>query len=199
MFIAGGRENVRYRSLGISYHQTVDIVHQDGTTCESHDIPDLPKQLEGFGLASKNNHLIYLCGGQHRLTSSGSPCFYTCGNYLFFKYFIVEDVMIIAGGRSTVRYRAEGELDKQTLDVIHPNGNACNSSGLPDIPESLEGFGMASKKDRIIYICGGMKKCLNCRTCSGTPCDCFTACGMYGQGHFIFDSPYFWSIHIVRK
>ena len=107
--------------------------------------------------------------------------------------------MIIAGGRSTVRYRAEGELDKQTLDVIHPNGNACNSSGLPAIPESLEGFGMASRKDRMIYICGGMKKCLNCRTCSGTPCDCFTACGMYGHGQLIFDSPYFWSIHIVRK
>ena len=84
MFIAGGREDVRYRSLGISYHQTVDIVHQDGTTCASHDIPDLPKQLEGFGLASKRDHLIYLCGGQHRLAPSGNACFSTCGNYLFF-------------------------------------------------------------------------------------------------------------------
>ena len=104
--------------------------------------------------------------------------------------------MIIAGGRNTVRYRAEGELDKQTMDVIHPNWTVCNNTGLPDIPESLEGFGMASKNDRFIYICGGMKKCLLCRTCSGTPCDCFSACGMYRQGRRIFDNLHFWSIHI---
>ena len=113
-----------------------------------------------------------------------------------FPYFLVEDVMIIAGGRNTVRYRAEGELDKQTMDVIHPNGTVCNNTGLPDIPESLEGFGMASKNDRFIYICGGMKKCLLCRTCSGTPCDCFSACGMYRQGRRIFDNLHFWSMHI---
>ena len=48
MFIAGGRKDVKYRSQGVSYNQTIDIVHQDATTCKSHDIPDIPKQF--FGL-----------------------------------------------------------------------------------------------------------------------------------------------------
>ena len=85
MFIAGGREKVKYLRQGDNYHQTVDIVHLDGTKCGSHDIPNLPKELEGFGMASRHDRLVYLCGGSNTV-KNGNACFESCGNY-FFLYF----------------------------------------------------------------------------------------------------------------
>ena len=81
--------------------------------------------------------------------------------------FIVEDIMVIAGGRPTVRYKSNEYL--QTLDAIHSDGRVCKNHNLPQSPKTLEGFGMASRKDRYIYICGGMER----------NSYCFTTCGMY--------------------
>ena len=84
--------------------------------------------------------------------------------------FIVEDVMVIAGGRPTVKYRIESTNEySKTLDVIHSDGRVCGIHDLPDLPKTLEGFGMASKKDRYIYVCGGQER----------DNYCFTTCGMY--------------------
>ena len=80
MVIAGGRDDVRYRLLGETYHKTLDVVSSYGKVCANHDLPHLPEELEGFGMASRNNRYIYVCGGQNR----GSTCFHTCGNYIFF-------------------------------------------------------------------------------------------------------------------
>ena len=85
--------------------------------------------------------------------------------------------MVIAGGRTSVKYPSDGELHHKTLDVIHPNGTVCNGHGLPDLPEVLEGFGMTSRKNRYIYVCGGQKRCINCRNGGSIPC--WLTCGMY--------------------
>ena len=92
--------------------------------------------------------------------------------------------MVIAGGNPAVSYVTDGELYHQTLDVIHSDGTVCSGHDLPDLPENLEGFGIASKHDRYIYICGGQKRCLACRNTNSIPC--FTTCGMYGLGQYIF-------------
>ena len=68
---------------------------------------------------------------------------------------IVEDVLVIAGGRPEVNYRMSGPDWLTTLDVVMSDGRVCTTPGLPDLPEKLEGFGMTSKKDRYIYVCGG--------------------------------------------
>ena len=80
MVIAGGSDNVRYRLLGESYHKALDVVNSYGTVCGNHDLPDLPEELEGFGMASRKGRYIYVCGGQNR----GTTCFDSCGNYIFF-------------------------------------------------------------------------------------------------------------------
>ena len=68
---------------------------------------------------------------------------------------IVEDVLVIAGGRPEINYRMSGPDWLETLDVVMSDGRVCTTPGLPDLPEKLEGFGMTSKKDRYIYVCGG--------------------------------------------
>ena len=79
MVIAGGRDNVKYKLQGETYHKTLDVVNSDGNVCEDHDLTDLPEELEGFGMASRQGRYIYVCGGQNR----GTTCFYHCGNYIF--------------------------------------------------------------------------------------------------------------------
>ena len=81
MVIAGGRSTVKYVAQGETYHKSLDVVRLDGSVCGSHSLPDLPKELEGFGMASKNNRYIYVCGGQNRRSQS-SDCFTNCGNYV---------------------------------------------------------------------------------------------------------------------
>ena len=71
---------------------------------------------------------------------------------------IVEDVLVIAGGRPEIRYSSSGPDYLKTLDVVMSDGRVCTTPGLPDLPEKLEGFGMTSKKDRYIYVCGGTKR-----------------------------------------
>ena len=84
--------------------------------------------------------------------------------------------MVIGGGRASVKYRSDGEVYHQTLDVVNSGGGVCKEHDLPELPEQLEGFGMTSKKDRYIFVCGGQKRCLTCRQGS----ECFYTCGMYG-------------------
>ena len=79
MVIAGGRDDVRYRLLGETYHRSLDVINSRGTKCTSHGLPDLPEELEGFGMASRRGRYIYVCGGQNR----GVNCFTSCGNYIF--------------------------------------------------------------------------------------------------------------------
>jgi hypothetical protein len=79
MIIAGGRDDVRYDILSATYHKTLDVINSHGQACADHDLPDLPEELEGFGMASRNNRYIYVCGGINR----GANCFTTCGNYIF--------------------------------------------------------------------------------------------------------------------
>ena len=79
---------------------------------------------------------------------------------------IVEDVLVIAGGRPDTNYRLSGPDHIKTLDVVMSDGRVCTTPGLPDLPEKLEGFGMTSKKDRYIYVCGGTIKE-----------SCFVTCG----------------------
>ena len=86
MLIAGGRPSVKYLKQSEPYHKTIDIVLQDGKKCQSHDIPELAKELEGFGMTSKNDRFVYVCGGQHRL-KNGADCFTNCGNYFSFSLF----------------------------------------------------------------------------------------------------------------
>ena len=71
---------------------------------------------------------------------------------------IVEDVLVIAGGRPEISYRLSGSDYLKTIDVVMSDGRVCTTPGLPDLPEKLEGFGMTSKKDRYIYVCGGTKR-----------------------------------------
>ena len=83
MVIAGGRGEVKYTEGGEEYAKTLDVVHSNGMIegihCGANDLPELPKNLEGFGMASKKDRFIYVCGGQDR----GPSCFNNCGNYLF--------------------------------------------------------------------------------------------------------------------
>ena len=44
--------------------------------------------------------------------------------------------MVIAGGRPTVKFPADGELYYQTLDVIQSDGSVCSGHDLPDLPEN---------------------------------------------------------------
>ena len=67
MVIAGGRATVTYGSASDTelYYQTLDVIQSDGRVCSDHDLPSLPENLEGFGIASKHGRLIYVCGGQN--------------------------------------------------------------------------------------------------------------------------------------
>ena len=54
----------------------------DGRVCTTPGLPDLPEKLEGFGMTSKKDRYIYVCGGTKR-----EYCFYTCGKMFFFILF----------------------------------------------------------------------------------------------------------------
>ena len=70
---------------------------------------------------------------------------------------LVQDVMLIAGGKDTTTYKDPAGYVK-TLDVVMPDGTTCSEPSLPLIPERLEGFGIAARKNRYIYMCGGIKR-----------------------------------------
>ena len=79
--------------------------------------------------------------------------------------------MVIAGGRKTTVTNSMSAEHWKTLDVIRADGSACTESNhnLPELPKTLEGFGMTSRKDRYLHVCGGIKKTSSC----------FITCGMY--------------------
>jgi hypothetical protein len=87
MVIAGGRATVTYGSASDSelYYQTLDVIQSDGRVCSDHDLPSLPENLEGFGIASKHGRFIYVCGGKndgmYRLRS-----IYFCRPKIFWVY-----------------------------------------------------------------------------------------------------------------
>ena len=65
--------------------------------------------------------------------------------------------MLIAGGKNVASYEDPAGYSK-TLSVVMPDGNPCSESTLPEMPKFLEGFGMASRKNRYIYLCGGIER-----------------------------------------
>ena len=69
---------------------------------------------------------------------------------------LVQEVMLIAGGNTEVSYTSPSTVSK-SLNIVMPDGVTC-SEALPELPKSLEGFGMASRKNRYIYLCGGIER-----------------------------------------
>ena len=115
--------------------------------------------------------------------------------------------MVIAGGLKQVQYKIRNFDYWKTVDVVQSDGSVCADHGLPELPEFLEGFGMTSKKDRYIYICGGQKRCTNCRNClackvnGGTSGNngCWNNCGMYRlRSPYIFDNLHFWGLYVQQ-
>ena len=70
---------------------------------------------------------------------------------------LVQDVMLIAGGKLTATYQNPAGYVK-TMEVVMPDGTTCSEPSLPLLPERLEGFGIAARKNRYIYMCGGIKR-----------------------------------------
>ena len=69
---------------------------------------------------------------------------------------LVQEVMLIAGGNTEVSYTSPSTVSK-SLNIVMPDGDTCSET-LPELPKSLEGFGMASRKNRYIYLCGGIER-----------------------------------------
>ena len=56
-----------------------EIIRSDGSTCvpsSGSPIPNLPKSLKNFALASRKDRYIYLCGGNY-LTYTGREYFFS--------------------------------------------------------------------------------------------------------------------------
>ena len=70
--------------------------------------------------------------------------------------------MLIAGGKASVE---TSQAYNKTLSVVMPDGSKCPEAGLPELPKILEGFGMTSKKDRYVFVCGGTR--YSCGACGG--------------------------------
>ena len=50
---------------------------------QDHDLPDLPENLEGFGIAQAFDRYVYICGGYDRSsTKSATPACSGCGKML---------------------------------------------------------------------------------------------------------------------
>ena len=69
-------------------------------------------------------------------------------------FFSVQDVMMIVGGKTEASYKNTAGYKKTML----PNGETCTHD-IPNFTQvPLEGFGMASRKNRYVYLCGGIKR-----------------------------------------
>ena len=65
MMIVGGKTDASYKNTA-GYKKTIFTVMPNGETC-THDIPNFTQvPLEGFGMASRKNRYVYLCGGIKR-------------------------------------------------------------------------------------------------------------------------------------
>ena len=47
---------------------TWSIIMSGGVECTDHGLPDIPVELDGFGLAQAHDRFIYLCGGRDATT-----------------------------------------------------------------------------------------------------------------------------------
>ena len=63
-------------------------------------------------------------------------------------FLVVEDILAIAGGFGASGFQL-------TWSIVMPGGRECTTHDLPDIPNVLEGFGLAQAYDRYIFLCGG--------------------------------------------
>ena len=77
MLIAGGKSETGlvYDPGTEGYDKSIDVVMANGETatiCSDTNLPELPKHLEGFGMTSRKNRYIYLCGGIERNTDTGT-------------------------------------------------------------------------------------------------------------------------------
>ena len=65
--------------------------------------------------------------------------------------------MMIVGGKSTATFKdTTGYL--KTISLVLPDGRMCTDTSLPEFDIPLEGFGLASRKNRYVYMCGGIKR-----------------------------------------
>ena len=73
--------------------------------------------------------------------------------------FVVQDVMMIVGGKDVATYTENAGYSKSAT-VVMPDGTQCSAvePSLPELPKRLEGFGMASRKNRYTYVCGGIER-----------------------------------------
>ena len=70
----------------------------------------------------------------------------------------VEDVMLVVGGTDDDFY---GSIIK-TSTIIMSDGTECKESNLvPDLPDEIHSFGLAVRKERWIYVCGGKRLVLS--------------------------------------
>ena len=72
--------------------------------------------------------------------------------------FAVQDVMMIVGGKETATFKDTAGYLK-TVSLVLPDGRVCSDTSIPDFTQvPLEGFGVASRKNRYVYVCGGIKR-----------------------------------------
>ena len=73
MMIVGGKNEATLIPTP-GYSTSATVVMSDGTQCTT-TLPDLPKKLEGFGMASRKNRYAYVCGGVERDETLGKKNF----------------------------------------------------------------------------------------------------------------------------
>ena len=72
-------------------------------------------------------------------------------------YLLVQEVMMIVGGKTETSYKDTAGY-KKDIKLILPDGSTCTDTSLPEFAVPHEGFGVAARKNRYIYRCGGVKR-----------------------------------------
>ena len=67
---------------------------------------------------------------------------------------VVDLMLIIGGAEDKYLNPSARHLD---YEIVTPKGQKCQTTfpTLPDMPANLKNFGLASRKDRYVYLCGG--------------------------------------------
>ena len=71
--------------------------------------------------------------------------------------FLVQDVMMIVGGKTEASFKDTTGY-KKDIKLVLPDGSTCTDTSLPEFDVPHEGMGVASRKNRYIYRCGGIKR-----------------------------------------
>ena len=71
--------------------------------------------------------------------------------------FLVQDVMMIIGGKTEASFKDTTGY-KKDIKLVLPDGSTCTDTSLPEFDVQYEGMGVASRKNRYIYRCGGIKR-----------------------------------------